>query len=104
MQHTMNYHHHIQKVAGKSKENIFLFTLTTCIWCKKTKKLLKDLRVEYSFVDVDLVLDETKTELVADFEKRNPELSYPTIVIGDGKEVIIGFNEKRIRKLFDDGK
>ena len=52
-----------QKVAGKKKNDVLLFALSTCVWCKKTKKLLTDLGVEYSFVDVDLCTGEERNEV-----------------------------------------
>ena len=30
-----------------------MYALSTCIWCKKTKQMLKDLGVDYTFEDVD---------------------------------------------------
>lgn len=97
----MKYSNHVQKISGKNKGYIFLFTLSTCIWCQKTKKLLKELGVEYSFIDVDLVLDESKAELMADLSKNNPEMSFPTIIIS-GKEKIIGFDEEKLKELLSD--
>jgi len=97
----MTYDKHIQEIDGRKSKKIFMFTLSTCVWCKKTKVLMKELGLSYQFVDVDLVLDETKAELMQDFEKFNPETSFPTIVIDDGTELIIGFDEGKIRKLKD---
>ena len=31
---------------------IFLFALSTCVWCKKTKKLLDQFGVKYDYADV----------------------------------------------------
>ncbi len=95
----MSYLDQTQKVEGKDVGRIFIFTLSTCIWCKKTKNLLKELGLKYEFVDVDLVLDNTKNELLADFKKYNPGTSFPTIVIDNGKDVIIGFDEEKLRGL-----
>ena len=50
----------LQHVAGKNKGHIVLYALSTCPWCRKTKKLLEDLGVEYYFGDVDLMNDAEK--------------------------------------------
>ena len=43
-------------VEGKNKKHrVMLYALSTCIWCKKTKKLLDNLDVCYDFVFVDLL-------------------------------------------------
>jgi glutaredoxin-like protein NrdH len=52
----MPYQNQIKKVPGLKVKEVMLFALSTCIWCKKTKQLLKDLGLEYSYVDVDLLV------------------------------------------------
>jgi len=42
------------KVEGKNKKNkVFLYTLSTCGWCKMTKQYLKDNDTAYEYLDVD---------------------------------------------------
>jgi glutaredoxin len=87
------------KVAGKKNKNdIFMFTLSTCGWCMKTKRLLSDLGVEYFYIDVDLVEDKNADEVIKEFSKWNPHQSFPTIIINN-KKSIIGFQEDKIREL-----
>jgi glutaredoxin-like protein NrdH len=75
---------------------IKIYSLSTCIHCKATKKLLNECSVQYDFVDVDLTSGDERTSVIEDIKKFNPELTFPTIIIGD--EVIIGFKEARIRQ------
>jgi glutaredoxin len=96
----MSYEERIIEVPGTNKGKIFIFTLSTCIWCKKTKALLKELGVNYSYIDVDLVVDNSKHDLMVDFQKYSDSVSFPTIVVNDGEEVINGFDEDRLRELF----
>ncbi len=93
----MSYDSFIVKVPGDNKGEIFMFTLSTCIWCQKTKELLKKLGVRYSYVDVDLVDGSAKEEVTADFAAKNPNSSFPTIVFG-GEHVVLGFQEAEIRE------
>ncbi|MGB9721787.1 MAG: glutaredoxin family protein [bacterium] len=83
---------------GKKKGGILLYALSTCIWCRKTKNLLNELGVEYSYIDVDLLEGEEKERIKKEIEKWNPSLSFPTLVIDDSK-CIIGFKEKEIKDL-----
>ncbi len=85
-------------VRGKKKGDIFLFTLSTCGWCMKTKKLLNNLGIEYSYIDVDLVEDDIEDEVVKELNRWNPSQSFPTIVINN-KKLIIGYQEDEIEKL-----
>lgn len=84
-------------VAGKDKGSIKLFALSTCVWCKKTKKLLNELGVAYDYADVDL-LDVNEAEAAqAEIKKWNPPCSFPTMVINN-KKCIIGYDEGKINQ------
>ena len=84
-------------VAGKKVGHIVLYALSTCPWCRKTKKLLSDLGVEYYFEDVDLLQEAEKNQAMETVKKWNPACSFPTMVIND-KKCIVGFKEDEIRK------
>jgi glutaredoxin-like protein NrdH len=86
-----------QYVPGKKAGKIMLYALSTCVWCKKTRNLLDDLGVEYSYTYVDLLKDEEKKETMKTVEKWNPSCSFPTMVIDD-KKCIVGFREDEIKK------
>jgi len=93
----MSYDSFVVKVPGEKKGDIFMFTLSTCIWCQKTKELLKTLGVKYEYVDVDLVEGSARDEVSAAFTAKNPNASFPTIVLDGGERVILGFQEAEIR-------
>jgi glutaredoxin len=89
----------MEKVAGSKKDHkVMIFTLSTCGWCKKTKQLLKDLDVEYEYVDIDTISGEEREKVREELRKHNPRMSAPTVVIDDGKNVIIGFDEEEVRE------
>ena len=89
----------MEKVPGSKKDHkIAVFTLTTCGWCKKTKKLLKELDVEYEYVDIDLLKGEEREKVREKLRKYNPKMSAPTVVIDDGKNVIVGYDEEEVRE------
>ena len=89
----------MEKVSGSKKDHkVMIFTLSTCGWCKKTKKLLKDMDVEYEYVDIDLVEGEEREKVREDLRKFNPRMSAPTVVIDDGKNVIVGYDEEEVRE------
>jgi glutaredoxin len=87
----------LTRVPGKNAGRIVLYTLSTCPWCKKTKKLLDDLGIEYEYADVDLLTGDEKTEAVSLVKKWNPRSSFPTLVVNDTL-CIVGFEEDQIRK------
>lgn len=95
----MSYKEYIQVVPGEDKKDISLFTLSTCIWCKKTKALLKELGLEYSYVDVDLLVGQDQEDVYNAMWKFDSSTSFPMIIIDNGKTIIQGFDEEKIRNL-----
>lgn len=87
----------MEHVTGKNVGDIKLYALSTCPWCKKAKKLLDDLGVEYSFSDVDLLTGTEREEAIVTVKKWNPSASFPTIIINETK-IIIGFKEQEIKE------
>ncbi len=77
-----------------------IYTLSTCIWCKKLKSFLNDRGLEYSYIDMDLADEPERSEALAELKKWNGSASYPTVVI-DQKECIVGFDEQKIRKALE---
>ena len=86
-------------VEGTNKGSVFLYALSTCIWCKRTKQLLNNLGVEYRYIDVDLLEGDEKTSVKDEIRKWNPDVTFPTIVI-DNEKALINYQEEKIRRLF----
>ncbi len=92
------------KVPGiNSEHKVRIYTLTTCGWCRKMKELLKALGVEYEYIDLDLLSGDEREQAREELRQYNPRISTPTLVIDDGKEVIIGFKEDEVRRCFRNG-
>lgn len=91
----------IVKVEGKNnRHKVFMYAISTCAWCKKTKKFLKDNSVEFEYVDVDLCSDEDKEKIRLDIESRGGRPSYPILII-DNKRMIIGYHEDQITEALE---
>jgi glutaredoxin-like protein NrdH len=86
----------IQHVKGKNAGNVMIYALSTCGWCRKTKGLLNDLGVEYSYTDVDQLQGDERDKVMETIRKWNPSCSFPTMVINNSK-CIVGFKEDEIR-------
>jgi glutaredoxin-like protein NrdH len=95
----MSYKTYVITVPGKSDKEIFLFALSTCVWCRKTKALMKELGLNYRYVDMDLLAGEDRDEAYSEMEKYNPDANFPTIIINNGEDVILGYREEEIKKL-----
>lgn len=82
--------------ADKYQSGIFLFTLSTCIHCKRAKKLLSDLGASFDYVDLDQLPQGDMSAALAEMSRFNPAETFPTIIIA-GK-VIVGDREDDIRQ------
>ena len=84
-------------VSGIDRGKVVMYGLSTCVWCKKTKKLLTDLGVDFEYVYVDRLEGEEESNAVEKLRLFNPSISFPTTIINDEK-AIVGFKEKQIRE------
>ena len=53
----------VKHVDGRDAGSVMLYALSTCGWCKKTKRLLGELGVAYDYIDVDLLARGDKKEI-----------------------------------------
>ena len=86
------------KVVGQKKNHkVTLYTLSTCVWCKKTKQLLKDNKIEYEYFDLDTMDPQDRQEAMNDIQARGLRVSVPIMIIDDN-QVITGYKEDSIRE------
>jgi len=86
----------VTHVDGEKKAEVMLYALSTCGWCRKTKRLLNSMGIEYDFIDVDLLKGREQDRVMKDVEKCNPKASFPTVVVN--RKCIVGFDEAKIKK------
>ena len=88
------------EIDGEPKGDVKLFALSTCVWCRRTKRLLDSLGIGYRYIFMDLLDRETRDEVEREVRRYNPRCSFPTLVIDD-KRTIVGFQEEEIREAFE---
>lgn len=77
---------------------ITVYALSTCPYCKMTKKFLDEHGVPYEPTDVDLLEGDEREAAVARVKELSGGTSFPVVVLEDG-EVIVGFNKARLEKV-----
>ena len=87
----------IVHVDGGGSHKVMLYALSTCIWCKRTRKLLEDLGIAYDYEYVDLLSGPARAKAVEIVAKWSNSTSFPIMII-DEKHCIIGFDEAKIRE------
>ena len=89
------------KVAGThNTHRLMFYGLSTCVWCKRTRKFLEEHDVALEFVYVDLLEGKEKDAVKAEMCQYNPKESFPTIVI-DGERCIVGYKPNEIKKALE---
>ena len=80
------------------KENILVFTLSTCMWCKKCKSFLNEKNVKYKYIDVDRI-DPNDKGIIIEYlrSKYQSRISYPFLVCENGH--VIGYNPEKYKEL-----
>ncbi|MFX1397242.1 MAG: glutaredoxin family protein [Promethearchaeota archaeon] len=93
-----------QKVDGENgiNEDIFIYTLSTCMWCKKCKRYLNERNVKYSYIDVDKIDSADKAKILehlrANYQER---ISYPFLTCEKG--FIVGYDQKKYEEILNQG-
>ncbi|MBE0524345.1 MAG: glutaredoxin family protein [Methanosarcinales archaeon] len=85
----------MQEVSTVTPE-IKIYTLSTCVYCKRFKKFLKTNGFDFKYVDVDTLTGSEREDVLQEVMMLNPGISFPTAVI-NGK-VIVGFNETEVMR------
>jgi len=79
------------KVEGENDDHkVFIYALSTCGWCKRTKQFFSDNGIAYEYVDVDSATMDEKREIGKRLQELNIPLGFPVTVIDD-ETVISGF-------------
>lgn len=86
------------KVEGKEICDIKVYALSTCIWCKRAKKFFENNNICYSYIFVDKLTASEQEKIENMLEEISSFISYP-IIISDTQDPIIGYNEKKLKKL-----
>ena len=81
-------------------KKVKLFALSTCGWCKKTRRFLDEHNVDYEYEYVDLLSGDERARFMEELARWNPKQNYPTIVIDD-EQVIVGFRANRLREVLE---
>ncbi len=76
-----------------------VFALSTCPYCRMTRKYLDENEVDYDVAEVDQLAGQEREDAIAEVKNISGGTSFPVIVIDE--EVIVGFNKKRMKELLD---
>lgn len=76
-----------------------LLALSTCPRCIRMKRFLKEHNVETKIIDVDLLSLSEKKEIYRFLQPVNPQLSFPTLVVGD--VAVVGEDYEGVKEVLE---
>jgi glutaredoxin-like protein NrdH len=85
--------------------DVRLYALSTCPYCRMTRKYLDEANVTYELTEVDLLEgspsdpETPKGAAAAEVKRLSGGTSFPVLVVGD--EVVVGFNKSRIAQVLN---
>lgn len=68
-----------------------IYTIPTCPWCNKTKEFLKENKIK--FIEIDVASNQ---KVAKEIINKSGQTSVPVIDING--ELILGFDEKKLKK------
>jgi glutaredoxin len=78
-------------------DQVLLYALSTCPWCRKAKQWFTDTGVPFESIDVDLLKGEEQDAAAEKAYKLSGGRRFPVAVING--EVVVGFNTDRYLEL-----
>ncbi len=75
-----------------------VYALSTCPYCKRTRRFLDNHKIAYDCIEVDLLDDDKQDKVMDEIEKLTGKRAFPVVVVG--KEIIVGHDEVKLKKVF----
>jgi len=77
--------------------SVKVWALSTCPYCRMTRKWLDEQGVDYDVVEVDKLEGIERDDTIAEVKGLSGGTSFPVIKVDD--EVIVGFNKARLQEI-----
>ncbi|MGA2195059.1 MAG: glutaredoxin family protein [Bryobacteraceae bacterium] len=69
-------------------KKVSMYTLSTCPWCRKTKKYFTDHHIPFTYIDYDLADEATQAKILRELDAAGAT-GFPFVKVGD--QVISGY-------------
>jgi len=77
--------------------NVFMYTLSTCPWCRKAKIFFKSNNIPFDYVDYDLQPEEEQEKIMEKMLKMSSARSFPVVRIGE--QIVVGYNPEKYSEI-----
>jgi glutaredoxin len=86
--------------GSDTRHNVFLFALSTCGWCARTRDFLEENEIDYDYIYVDQLKGEEREEALEELKKWTSRRAFPTVVV-DEDDVLVGLDKDKLRESLD---
>lgn len=76
---------------------VFMYTLSTCPWCRKTKQFFKDKNIPFEYIDYDMQGEEEQEKIMKEMARLGGGMAFPFVKIGD--IIVVGYNPEKYSEL-----
>jgi glutaredoxin len=77
-------------------KKVTMYTLSTCPWCRKTKKFFTEHKIPFEFTDYDLADEATQDMIMGELDAAGAN-GFPFVRIDD--QIVIGYRPDLYSKL-----
>jgi glutaredoxin len=81
------------------QDGVYIYTLSTCPWCRKTKQWFTDQKVGFEFVDVDELPPDEQQAATAKAYELSGSRGFPVVVING--TVVTGFSPLKFIEMLE---
>ncbi len=87
-------------MSENDNQEVTLYALSTCGWCKMTRGWLDENHVKYECIYVDHLSKEERDTLVDQIQKRiGRRPAFPTVFRGD--KYVVGFSKDQLKVMLE---
>jgi glutaredoxin len=83
-------------------KKVKVYSLSTCLWCKRTKQFFEERKIQFDAVDYDKLDEAEQERLMAEMRANGGGGSFPYVCIGS--DVVQGYEPDEFERLLDCGK
>ena len=80
-------------------KKVKIYALSTCLWCKKTKKFFEERNIKFDCVDYDKADEAEQERIMAEMRANGGSGSFPYVCIGN--DTVQGYVPEEFEKLLD---
>ncbi len=80
-------------------KKVKMYTLSTCLWCKRTKIFFEERKIPFDCVDYDKADEMEQERIMAEMRGNGGGGSFPYVCIGE--DVVQGYDPDEFTRLLD---